>query len=249
MNLLKSFFGVGSLRINKKNGSVIYSVQSVKDLVNVIIPHFDKYLLVTNKKADFLLFKSIIDLICKKEHLTITGLTKIVSIKASMNRGLSEVLKTAFPDITPVERPLVELTKILNPNWLAGFVSGEGCFFVNITKSKTTITGYRVELRFTITQHSRDAELIKSLINYYGCGTFSQDLKNAAVYFIVINFTDIFNIIIPFFSKYHIKGVKSMDYSDFVKIAKLMQNKAHLTIEGLEQIKKIKEGMNSKRKN
>ena len=87
------------------------------------------------------------------------------------------------------------------------------------------------------------------MINYYGCGTFSQDFKNAAVYFIVINFTDIFNIIIPFFNKYHIKGVKSMDYSDFVKIAKLMQNKAHLTIEGLEQIKKIKEGMNSKRKN
>jgi len=111
LNLLKSFFGVGSLRINKKNGSVIYSVQSVKDLVNVIIPHFDKYLLVTNKKADFLLFKSIIDLICKKEHLTITGLTKIVNIKASMNKGLSSELYKSFPNVIPIERPKVELTK------------------------------------------------------------------------------------------------------------------------------------------
>jgi hypothetical protein len=63
----------------------------------------------------------------------------------------------------------------------------------------------------------------------------------------VLKHKDIVNIIIPFFNKYPIQGVKSMDYSDFVKIAKLMQNKAHLTIEGLEQIKKIKSGMNTNR--
>ena len=36
------------------------------------------------------------------EHLTIEGLQKIVAIKASMNRGLSDKLKQAFPNIIPV---------------------------------------------------------------------------------------------------------------------------------------------------
>jgi len=37
-------------------------------------------------------------------------------MKASMNLGLSESLKAAFPDIKPVSRPLVENQLILDPN-------------------------------------------------------------------------------------------------------------------------------------
>jgi hypothetical protein len=115
---IQSFFkGVGTLIVNKRNGSVIYSVQSPKDLTNVIIPHFNKYPLVTQKQADFLLFKSVIELMNAKEHLTTSGLNKILSIRASINKGLSEELKTAFPNITPVKRPLFEFTEEnLDPN-------------------------------------------------------------------------------------------------------------------------------------
>ena len=70
-----------------------------------------------------------------------------------MNLGLSEKLKKAFPDVVAVERPLVEIAKIPDPNWLAGFTSAEGCFIVKITLSKTKI-GYAVQLIFQITQHS-----------------------------------------------------------------------------------------------
>jgi len=47
-----------------------------------------------------------------------------------------------------------------------------------------------------------------------------------------------------FFDKYKIIGVKSEDYQDFKKVAQLMENKAHLTIEGLENIRRIKAKMN-----
>ena len=54
----------------------------------------------------------------------------IVAIKASMNYGLSDDLKAAFPNISPVHRPLVLDKKIKDPNWLAGFATGEGCFLL-----------------------------------------------------------------------------------------------------------------------
>ena len=51
-----------------------------------------------------------------QEHLTPDGLRKIVALKASMNLGLSEKLKMAFPDVVPAERPIVELPQTIDPN-------------------------------------------------------------------------------------------------------------------------------------
>lgn len=90
-------------------------VQSLEGL-RVIVDHFEKYPLLTKKREDFLLFSQIFNLIDQKEHLTLSGLHKIVSIKASMNLGLSESLKGAFPDITPVQRSIRSAEELLNLN-------------------------------------------------------------------------------------------------------------------------------------
>lgn len=55
----------------------------------------------------------MVDILIRKEHLTLEGLHKIVDIKAVLNRGLSEVLKAAFPNIVAIERPLIKNQKIL----------------------------------------------------------------------------------------------------------------------------------------
>jgi len=94
---------------------LIYQVQSIKDLP-VIINHFDKYPLITQKRGDFELFKQAVELIQVKEHLTKEVLNKIIYIKVSMNLGLSDKLKIAFPNTIPVIRPLVNLNEIKNPN-------------------------------------------------------------------------------------------------------------------------------------
>ena len=109
-----SFGGVGNItKCGKK--FVQYRVTSVKDLVNFIIPHFERYPLITQKRADYILFKSVVELMFKGEHLTETGLNKIVSLKASINNGLSEELKAVFPSVTPAIRPLVNVPENINP--------------------------------------------------------------------------------------------------------------------------------------
>jgi hypothetical protein len=89
-----------------------------------------------------------------------------------LNLGLSKKLAASFPGVIPVARPLVELTKIQDPNWFAGFVSGDGGFMVTIGKNQSTLTGIQVGLRFNVGQNSRDTLLFKSFINYLGCGAF-----------------------------------------------------------------------------
>ena len=73
--------------------------------------------------------EQIVLLIVKGEHLTIEGLQSIVNIRASLNLGLSDNLKLAFPNTIPVVWPLVAKTEISDPHWMAGFITGEGCFF------------------------------------------------------------------------------------------------------------------------
>jgi len=151
---IKSFLGVGNITNGGKD-MIQFRVRVLKDLT-AVINHFDKYPLITQKFADYQLFKQVVDLKNCKEHFTSEGLQKIVNLKASMNWGLSSELKAAFPDTIPVQRPLVSSEKI-NSDWLAGFVAAESSFFINIRKSLSCSLGESVTLRFQIVQHTRDA--------------------------------------------------------------------------------------------
>lgn len=69
--------------------------------LQILLLHLEKYPLQSRKQADFLLFKTAVELILAKDHLTSLGLLKIVNLKASMNRGLSDILKESFPNHVP----------------------------------------------------------------------------------------------------------------------------------------------------
>lgn len=241
---IKFFLGLGEIYKNRAN-LIEYNVSSVKDLA-IIINNFDKFPLKTKKFADFKLFREVFIIKKNKEHLNISGLIKCVSRKASSNTGLSDKHKLAFPDVVPVARPIVKKQTILDPLWVVGFTSAEGSFIVKVRKSSAYKTGYSVYLVYQLTQHSRDEKLMISLIEYFKCGNIYKDRD--AFNFCVTKLSDIVNIIIPFFQKYPIQGVKALDFKDFCQVAKMMKDGIHLANDGLEKIKKIKAGMNQRRK-
>ena len=129
------------------------------------------------------------------------------------------------------------------------------------TKSANTKSGYLVALEFKISQHSREAELMKNLVKYLDCGHYYPSNNRESGYLRVTRFSDIEpprrrrpptgaakpDIIIPFFDKYLILGVKALDYADFCKVAKIIKNKEHTSVQGLNQIRLIKDGMNRER--
>jgi hypothetical protein len=203
---------------------------------------------LTQKAADFKLFKQIIELIKKKNHLTLEGLYQIINIKASMNLGLSDMLKSEFKNYIPIERPIINTKTIADPHWITGFVSGEGNFDVNITRS-THKLGYRAQLRFRISQHERDIKLMENIAKYLGSGKIYKYPNKSAVSLTIVKLSDLINIVIPFFNKNSLLGVKLFDYLDWcrLRIAKLMIDGKHLTIEGLDSIRSIKSGMNTGR--
>lgn len=225
--------------------STQYRVSSLKNL-QIITDHFDSYPLITQKSADYLLFKQAIAIIKNKEHLSIEGLLKLVGIKATLNWGLSDKFKESFPLAKPVVRPSVIYNplnvKIKNLNWIRGFIEAEGSFQVLIKNNNKNVS-----LRFSITQHIKDEELLKDIATYLNYGRYYKSPTRDEGQYLVTVFSDINDKLIPFLNEYPLLGVKKEDYLDFIQIAGLIKSKAHLTDEGLETIKLIKSNMNRKR--
>jgi hypothetical protein len=244
---LQTFFNCGTIVIKNNRNEGSLRVNSIQELINVIIPHFDNYPLLSQKAADFYLFKQIINLIAKKVHLTEEGIKQIVNYRASMNKGLSDLQKSKFINYSPVARQIIDYDEIPNPFWLAGFASGEGCFLVNMIESNRNTIGQVIQLIFKISQHHRDKKLLELITKYMNCGAVYSHSENAFVYQ-VTKFEDINNKLIPFFKAHSILGIKQLDYQDFCKIATLISEGKHLTHNGLDKIKLIKDKMNTKRK-
>lgn len=88
---------------------------------------------------------------------------------------------------------------------------------------------------------------MQSIVKYLDCGRVAIRNSFPTVDFLVNRYIDIDTKIICFLDKYPLQSVKQMDFKDFCKAAELIGNKEHLTVQGMEKIKIVKQGMNKKR--
>lgn len=253
LEAIQSSLGVGKIHKHGKD-TLQFRVDSIKEL-EVIIDHFSVYPLKSEKLADFLLFRECFNIIKRKEHLTEEGLNRLIDFKASLNLGLSDKLQEAFPNAVAAKRvkPIFKVEDV-DPYWVAGFTNGDGSFNIKTGSSPTTKLGSRVQLRFAIGLNIREKELILGLVKFFYPKNLVDPYKyiyenENSVSLQITNFTDIVNIIIPFFEKYSVQGLKSLDFVDFKIVANLMLNKEHLSSEGSDKIFKIKAEMNQARLN
>jgi hypothetical protein len=85
--LFKRYLNCGTLR-SRKDGVWYYEVNNLNAIVENVIPFFNKFgFLSAKKKRDFLKFKEIALLIRANEHLTYSGIQKILQIRKDMNDG------------------------------------------------------------------------------------------------------------------------------------------------------------------
>lgn len=184
-------------------------------------------------------------MLLNKEHLHEEGLNKILSLKSLFNKGLSDKLKLAFPSVKTIDRPVFEVYNIpLNPNYVSGFTEGDGCFTVNISsKTNQVIALYIIEL------HKREVPLLSSIHKncfflFWGAGSINTALSRNSARYSISRKSDLINKVLPHFDAYKLQGNKLKNYLIFREIVLLINSKAHLTPEGFNKIKLLKEGLN-----
>ena len=140
---------------------------------------------------------------------------------------------------------------MLTPDYVAGFVDGEGCFSVSIRPHPTVRYGSRCVIGpvFQIYQHHDDLELLERLQSFFGCGRItSKGPKSDVMTYAVSGRHDLETVIIPFFERHQLESTKGGDFLKFREIVLAMQRKEHLTSDGFRRIVTLAFSMNKRGK-
>ena len=136
----------------------------------------------------------------------------------------------------------------LEAQWIVGFVDGEGCFHIDINKNDTMALGYQVLPEFTVVQHEKDVKVLHALKTHFGCGVVRVNSKHKTstrMAYRVRNIKHLLDIISSFFLEHTLKTQKNVEFRKFRKVLLMMDQGAHLTQEGLEEIRNIVSQMHS----
>jgi LAGLIDADG endonuclease len=118
---IKDILGCGVIR--KYNNVAIFNVKKIKHLIYIIIPLFDKYPLLTDKKrVVYLNFRSSLlqKALISKRNITSDD---ILFIKQLLTNTPSNLYKM------PVENSFKKIEDNFFDNWLVGFTEAEGSFY------------------------------------------------------------------------------------------------------------------------
>ena len=136
---------------------------------------------------------------------------------------------------------------MLTPDYIVGLTDGEGCFLVQIR------TDCRIVLRYFITQRFDNVELLNKVFDFFRIGYVyrkfqGNDKKKMTFVYEVTKQGDIQNVIIPFFRKYPLEGIKNESFRRFARIAEIVksrQDTRKLTEDELKEVWELKLTMNT----
>ena len=142
--------------------------------------------------------------------------------------------------------------EMLNPDYIAGLVDGEGSFTVyikNLQNNKEIERRTRAEPKFYIKLIEKDKKILYDLKEYFACGNvyFQKDMRpnhQNCYRYEVTKRDDLEKIIIPFFKKNKLQfNSKKNDFNIFCNLMERIKVGEHLTDAGLKRMLKIKQKM------
>jgi LAGLIDADG endonuclease len=138
----------------------------------------------------------------------------------------------------------------LEPQWVVGFVDGEGCFSVSIHRNSNACTtgGWQLHPVFHVYQHLRYRAVLEELVSFFGCGRIrAKGPTSSVLTFAVDGLRDLERCVLPFFER-HPLVVKANDFRNFALIVRSMRSKDHLTERGFEHAVRLAYAMNAEGK-
>lgn len=136
---------------------------------------------------------------------------------------------------------------VLDPQWVVGFVDGEGCFCVSVHRSPMMRHhgGWQLQPSFHVYQHRNHRRVLEGMVSFFGCGRIRpKGPKSSVLTFTVEALRDLEAAVLPFFES-HPPVVKGGDFQAFSDVVRSMRMKEHLTRSGFERLVRVAYGMNA----
>lgn len=265
---IKEYLGIGTINIDKN--IVSYLIRDKKDLINIVIPIFDKYPLLTSKRFNYLKFKEC--LIISNNNM-IHQVDKINIINNIKNRSINEnYMSDVWENIIltenillnrldsnllmdyPIQKTIGEnkqfiskINNIITKSWIIGFIEAEGSFFI----TKKTLSRYVHS--FGVTQ-KLDPIILLSIKYLWDINSSVQlrNPKNSQGTYYKLETTNLKNIelIIKYFRYSNYKsvflGIKSFEYRIWTRTYLKYKNDPIKLIEAQNLIRRYRKNINTK---
>jgi hypothetical protein len=139
--------------------------------------------------------------------------------------------------------------RLFTTGWLVGFVDGEGCFSCPIFRNASMRLGWQVQPSFVVVQGESSRKALEGMMAFFGCGRVYRNRRNDdhredLLRYHVFRFTDLRDVIVPFFERNPLRTAKRDNFAKFARIIELMDFRRHLTVPGLIEIAEIAQTMN-----
>jgi hypothetical protein len=85
LQLIQAHLGCGSIRPDRSDKTLKWETRRLEDILGRVIPHFERYPLLSGKRVDFERFAAVCQLMAAGEHRRKAGLIRIVELVAGMN--------------------------------------------------------------------------------------------------------------------------------------------------------------------
>jgi len=123
----------------------------------------------------------------------------------------------------------------LDPDWICGFMTGDGSFYVSVTSSN------RIAPVMSITLSSKERLLLVKIQQYFNMGTVYPLDPSSYTIPPISNDYKIFDIyevveVTHHFDRYKLMGNKLTNYLIWKEVVHLVVNGEHLTPEGLKKV-------------
>jgi hypothetical protein len=113
-------------------------------------------------------------------------------------------------------------------SYISGYVDGEGCFTVSISKRKGMVTGWELRPSFSVSQNHDRAEPLYMMKDYFDCGTIRPDRSDNTIKYEVRSLQQLVLIVIPHFAAYPLLSAKQKSFEVFRDICLEMDTGNHL---------------------
>ena len=133
--------------------------------------------------------------------------------------------------------------------YIAGFIDGEGCFTIVISKHKTKKLGIDARIHFQIELRADDQEILQYIQETLDCGhiyhlSYQKYGWHPHVELKVSSFQEITEKLIPFLERYPLRAKKKFSYKCFLQAVEVFKKKEHLTLAGIQKLRTIQQEMN-----
>ena len=128
----------------------------------------------------------------------------------------------------------------ISDEYFAGFVDGEGCFYVGFSRREDLPLKWQVITEFHLSQNPKGLNVLDGLRKRLGCGyikpNHSKNPRDKSWVLVIKERKDLAGKVVPFFKKHPLHSKKQVDFEVFTKVLEIINNGEHLRRKGFNKI-------------